>query len=186
MRFPWKKICPPSTRKIKIFLSLEIVSWNLNEPIQTNQWKQPWSPIHFPIWFLCVFQSLSHNQLFVTPWAPLSMGFPRQEYWLPFPPPGDLPDRGIEPRSPALAGRFFTTEPPRKPSVYVLGRKKVKSLSCVWLFATPWTVAYQFPPSMGFFWLEYWSGLPFNLLSQTKSLCLVPSPQFIILFYNHV
>ena len=42
--------------------------------------------------------------------APLSMGFFRQEYWsgLPFPYPGDLPDPGIEPRSPALQGRFFT------------------------------------------------------------------------------
>ena len=41
--------------------------------------------------------------------APLSMGFPRQECWseLPFPSPGDLPDPGIEPTSPALAGRFF-------------------------------------------------------------------------------
>ena len=46
--------------------------------------------------------------------APPSMGFPRQEYWsgLPFPPPGDLPDPGIEPTFPALTGRFFTTEPP--------------------------------------------------------------------------
>ena len=38
---------------------------------------------------------------------------------------------------------------------------KVKSLSCVRLFVTPWTVAYQVPPSMGFFRQEYWSGLPF-------------------------
>ena len=45
--------------------------------------------------------------------APLSMGFSQQEYWnrLPFPPPGDL-NPGIKPTSPALAGRFFTTEPP--------------------------------------------------------------------------
>ena len=44
----------------------------------------------------------------------LSMGFPRQEYWsgLPFPSPGDLPDAGIEPSSPTLEDRFFTTEPP--------------------------------------------------------------------------
>ena len=47
--------------------------------------------------------------------APLSMGFSKQEYWnrLPFPPPGDLPKPGIEPVSlisPALAGRFFTTD----------------------------------------------------------------------------
>ena len=49
--------------------------------------------------------------------APLSMGFSRQEYWdgLPCPPPGDLPDPGIDPTSPTLAGRFITTEPPGKP-----------------------------------------------------------------------
>ena len=57
-----------------------------------------------------------------TPWtvarrAPLSMGFFRKEHWngLPFPSPGDFPDPGIEPTSPALAGRFSTAEPPRKP-----------------------------------------------------------------------
>ena len=49
--------------------------------------------------------------------APLSMGFPRQDYWsgLLFPTPGDLLDPGIEPVSLALAGGFFTTEPPGKP-----------------------------------------------------------------------
>ena len=49
--------------------------------------------------------------------APLSMEFPRQEYWsgLPFPPPGDLPDSGIKPKSPSLTGEFFTPEPPGKP-----------------------------------------------------------------------
>ena len=48
---------------------------------------------------------------------PLSMGFPRQEYWsgLPFPSPGELPNPGVKPASPTLAGRFFTTEPPGKP-----------------------------------------------------------------------
>ena len=46
------------------------------------------------------------------------MGFYRQEYWsrLPFPSPGDLPNPGIKPASPALTGRFFTTEPPGSPS----------------------------------------------------------------------
>ena len=67
---------------------------------------------------------LSHVQLFETPWiiahqAPMFMGFSRHEYWsgLPFSPPGDLPDPGISllsPGAPALAGRFFTTEPPGK------------------------------------------------------------------------
>ena len=61
-----------------------------------------------------------HDSL-ATPWtvarqAPLSMGFPRQEYWsaLPFPFPGDLPNPGIEPMSPALQVDSFTTEPPGK------------------------------------------------------------------------
>ena len=64
-------------------------------------------------------------QLFATLWivahqAPLPMGFSRQKYWsvLPFPPPGDLPNPGIEPTSvvsPALSGGFFTTVPPGKP-----------------------------------------------------------------------
>jgi len=45
----------------------------------------------------------------------------RQEYWsgLPFPPPGALPEPGITPVSPALAGRFFTTEPPGKPHMAI-------------------------------------------------------------------
>ena len=47
------------------------------------------------------------------------MGFSRQEYLnrLPFPPPGDLPEPGLEPASSALEGGFFTTEPPGKPLV---------------------------------------------------------------------
>ena len=64
-------------------------------------------------------QSLSRVHLFVTPWtvahqAPLSMGFSQQEYWsgLSFPPPRDLPNPGIQLTPPALAGKFFTTEPP--------------------------------------------------------------------------
>ena len=70
-------------------------------------------------------QSLSCVQLCHDPMAcspqgsPLSMGFFRQEYWnrLPFLPPGDLPDPGIEPASPALAGGYFTTETSGKPRV---------------------------------------------------------------------
>ena len=50
--------------------------------------------------------------------APLFVGFPRQEYQgvlSSFPSPGDLSDPGIEPTSPALTGRFFTTVPTGKP-----------------------------------------------------------------------
>ena len=49
--------------------------------------------------------------------APPSVGFSMQEYWsgLPLTPPGDLPNPGVEPVSPALAGRFFTTELPGRP-----------------------------------------------------------------------
>ena len=69
----------------------------------------------------CMLSRFSRIQLFVTVWtivlqAPLSMGFSRQEYWsgLSCPPPRNLPDPGIEPTS-ALAGGFFTSEPPGKP-----------------------------------------------------------------------
>jgi len=50
------------------------------------------------------------------------LGFPRQKYWsgLPFPSPGDLPDPEMEPASLALAGRFFTTEPPGKPQKMIV------------------------------------------------------------------
>ena len=68
---------------------------------------------------MCV---LSHVRLFETPWAvayqaPLSMEFPRQEYWsgLPFPSPEDRPNPGIKSESPALASGVFTTTPPGKP-----------------------------------------------------------------------
>ena len=63
-------------------------------------------------------QSLSRVQLFATPGTvarqvPLSMGFSRQEYWsgLPYPSPGDLPNLGTEPRSPALQANSLPSEP---------------------------------------------------------------------------
>ena len=54
--------------------------------------------------------------------APLSMGFSRQDYWsgLPFPSPGDLPNPGIEHRSPALQADALSSEPPGKPKAYTL------------------------------------------------------------------
>ena len=76
----------------------------------------------------------------------------REEYWsgLPFPFPGDIPDPGIEPASPALAGGFFTTEAPGN----VTAAAKL-------LQSTPWTAAHQAPLSLGFSRQEHWSGLPF-------------------------
>ena len=68
----------------------------------------------------------------MTPWttahqAPLSMGFFRQEYWsgVPFPPPGDLPDPGIEPGSPALWADSLPTEPSGKPQMKALPSLKL-------------------------------------------------------------
>ena len=75
-------------------------------------------------------QSFSRVRPYVTPWTiahqiPLSVGFTRQEYCsgLPLPPPADLPSPGLEPASPAspaLAGRFFITEPPGKPKAMII------------------------------------------------------------------
>ena len=72
-------------------------------------------------WWLLLFSCWVVSESFVTPWTvarqvPLSMKISRQEYWsgLPFPSSGDLPDPGIKPLFPALAGGFFTPEPPGK------------------------------------------------------------------------
>ena len=77
-----------------------------------------------------VVESISCVRFFVTPWtvacqAPLSMGFPRQEYWsgLPFPSPGDLPDPGIKPGSPALQADSL---PPELPGKQLLSNKMGK------------------------------------------------------------
>ena len=83
----------------------------------------PFHPPSKPCLCACIF---SHVRIFATPWtavcqAPLSMEFSRQNYWseLPFPTLGDLPTTRVKPASPgppALAGRFFVTEPPGKPT----------------------------------------------------------------------
>ena len=86
---------------------------------------------------------LSCAQLFVTLWTAarqtaLSMGLSRQEYCsgLPLPLPGHLPNPGINPASPELAGRFFTTKPPGKPiKATIVQRKFLKTLfACLFLF----------------------------------------------------
>ena len=73
------------------------------------------------------------------PSAPLSLEFSRQEYWsgLPFPSPGDLSNPKIESWSPELQVDALLSEPPGTPV------NSVQSLSCVQLFAAPWTAARQ-------------------------------------------
>ena len=122
-------------------------------------------------------------RLFVTTWtvvyqAPPSMDFSRQEYWsgLPFLSPGDLSDLGNKPGFPAWQADSLPTELRGKPfskfyqvmylssgqfCMTIMKWSEVKSLSRIWLFATPWTVTCQAPLSMGFSSQEYWSGLPF-------------------------
>ena len=75
-------------------------------------------------WRKVKVKSLSRVRLFATSWtvahqAPPSLGFSRQEYWsgLPFPSPGDLPNPGIEPRSPALRTDVLTSQLPGKPQL---------------------------------------------------------------------
>ena len=94
-------------------------------------------------------KSFSRVQLFETPWTaayqlPLPMGFSRQEYWsgLPFPSPGDLPDLGIEPRSPALWVDALPSELPAK-SKHVQG---TFVFYYVFILTTPhglWDLSYQ-------------------------------------------
>ena len=71
---------------------------------------------------------LSRVRLFATPWtvahqAPPSMGYSRQESWsgLSFPPPGNLPNPGIKPRSPVLQADALTSEPPVRPKSLFIG-----------------------------------------------------------------
>ena len=111
-----------------------------------------------------IVKSLSRVRLFATPWtiahqAPLSMGFSRQEIWsgLPLPSPGDLPDPGIEPRSPVLEADTLTSEPPG--TVLYLQTElpwwlRGKELACQcrryrfspWVWKTPWRRKWQPTP----------------------------------------
>ena len=108
-------------------------------------------------------KSLSHVRPFATPWtiahqAPPFMGLSRQKYWsgLPFLSTGDLPNPGMEPRSPALRADALTSEPPGKPHCLIYWVSKFKylfsfldvvagqSLSCIQLFVIPWTTEHQY------------------------------------------
>ena len=84
-------------------------------------------------------KSVSHVQLFVTPWivayqAAQSMEFSRQEYWsgLLFPSPGDLPNSGIEPGSPTLQADTLLSESPGKPNLI----KAIPKLKCAYVYKT--------------------------------------------------
>ena len=74
---------------------------------------------YFIYLFFFLVTKLSYSFVTIAHQAPLSMGFSRQGYWcgLPFPSPGDPPNPGIKPVSPALEGGFFTVELPTKPSL---------------------------------------------------------------------
>ena len=81
---------------------------------------------YLKIYFLCVSRSVV-SQLFATLWseahqAPLSMEFSRQEYWsgLSLPSPGNVPNPGIEPESPALQADSLLSEPPGMLNIYYL------------------------------------------------------------------
>ena len=98
---------------------------------RSQKYRGPRKPRRgFVMWHKMTYSSLAQPRpTLCDPWtvahqAPLSMGFPRREYWsgLPFPPPGDLPDLGIEPRSPASPALqvvffffFFAAELPGSP-----------------------------------------------------------------------
>ena len=98
---------------------------------------------------MCVLShvSLQPHGLFACQ-APLSMGFSRQKYWsgLPCLPPGDLPNPGIEPTSPAPPGRFTTTEPPLSLKLHL----NISGDSCLRSTAL-WEGV---PPAKGFWNLE--------------------------------
>ena len=134
------------------------------------------------------------------------MGFPRQEYWsgVQFPSPGDLPNPGIKPMSPVLARGFFTLSyhhtieqfhcwviyPTRTKTLICKDFSSVQLLSCVQLFATPWTAARQASLSItnSHSLLKFMSTelvMPSNHLIRCCSLLLLPSiPPSIRVFSN--
>ena len=110
---------PSNTLKPSWFFPKQVKSLSAEVCIISSP-KICWMPAAYQV--KMKVKSLSHVWLFATPWtvayqASPSMGFSRQEYQsgLPFPPPGDLPDPGIEPRSPALQEDALPSEPPGKP-----------------------------------------------------------------------
>ena len=137
--------------------------------------------------YMLLLSRFSHVRLCATPETAAhqvlpSLGFSRQEHWsgLPFPSPMHESESEVAQLCPTLSGPMDCSPP--GPSIHGIlqartlewvaisfsnawkWKVKVKSLSRVWLLATPWTAAHQAPPSRGFSRQEYWSGLPFQCL----------------------
>ena len=119
----WKRLSRTSRGLVSFFLLERQLSSGTSTPLE-NQVHLAQFPIEHMASGprMCVLSHFSRVQLFATLWtvvfqAPLSMGFSMQEYWsgLPLPTPGDLPNLGIEPASPALQADSLPTEPPGKP-----------------------------------------------------------------------
>ena len=115
----------------------------------------------------CVWLFWPHGLWTVACQAPLSMRFPRQEYWSgwPFPSPGDLPDPGIKPKSPSLRKDSLSTEPLEKPQTYL-------SLWKIWGFKKSREIAYTF---LGVWMLET-TACPFKGPAYRKSFGFILTP----------
>ena len=105
--------CPGQAIKTSAIFLREVFSWKSLMKQDSEEFPYKWVSEWVSEWV----KSLSRVRLFATPWtvapqAPPSMGFCKQEYWsgLPLPSPGDLPDLGIKPRSPALQADTLPSE----------------------------------------------------------------------------
>ena len=101
-----------------------------------------WSYSLTCVWLFMILWTLAHQ-------APLSMRLAKEEYWsgLPFPSPGDLPDPGIKPASPTLAGGFFTTAPHGKSNF------KVHNVMTWYIFIL-WNVYHMLSPTLACYLLH--------------------------------
>ena len=134
---------------------------------------------------MCCAELLSRVRLLSHGLQPANLlcpwGFSRQEQGsgLPYPPPGDLPNPGIEPRSPALQVETLSSEPSGNLYYknFIITFSSSWSLSHVQLFATPWTVAHQASLSITNSWslLTLMSVMPSNHLILCRPLLLLPS-----------
>ena len=120
----WGQRPDPYIWQVVVLVDFETVVW-------VQWWGQFWLASGF-VYCRSLTQSCPTlcTALTVACQAPLTVGFSQQEYWngLAFPLPGDLPDSGIKPASPALAGGFFTIEPPGKPWVYIYSLQEIIDL----------------------------------------------------------